>query len=81
MELLMTMDYNKVTRLTEKVLKEATKIAKDHAETEEDTIFIANAFLNASKILYTEALGEEIATSLLLEVMRLSFGDSKRTIH
>tara|TARA_R100001230_G_C5612679_1_gene123867 strand:+ start:581 stop:814 length:234 start_codon:yes stop_codon:yes gene_type:complete len=77
----MSMDHNKVTELTEKVLKEACKIAKDHAVTEEDTIFVANAFLNASKILYTQVLGEEIATSLLLEVMRHSFGDAKRTIH
>lgn len=77
----MVMDHNKVSQLTEKVLKEASKIAKDHAETEEDTIFIANAFLNASKILYTQALGEEIATSLLLEVMRQSFGDHNRTLH
>ena len=40
----MSMDHNKVTELTEKVLKEACKIAKDHAVTEEDTIFVANAF-------------------------------------
>ena len=37
----MVMDHNKVSQLTEKVLKEASKIAKDHAETEEYTIFIA----------------------------------------
>jgi len=61
--------------------KAASKIAKEHSESEEDTIFIANAFLNASKILYTQALGEEIATSLLLEVMRQSFGDAERTLH
>ena len=79
MELLMK--PAKVSELTKKVLQEANKIAKEHSESEEDTIFIANAFLNASKILYTQALGEEIATSLLLEVMRQSFGNAERTLH
>ena len=49
MELLMK--PAKVSELTKKVLQEASKIAKEHSESEEDTIFIANAFLNASKIL------------------------------
>ena len=75
------MDTAKISKLTQKVLQEANKIAKEHSESEEDTIFIANAFLNASKILYTQALGEEIATSLLLEVMRQTFGDADRTLH
>ncbi len=79
MELLM--DTNKISKLTAEVIKQATKIADEHSESDEDTIFIANAFLNASKILYTQALGEEIATSLLLEVMRQSFGDHNRTLH
>tara|TARA_R100001440_G_scaffold19177_1_gene32345 strand:+ start:8 stop:247 length:240 start_codon:yes stop_codon:yes gene_type:complete len=79
MELLM--DTAKISKLTQKVLQEANKITKEHSESEEDTIFIANAFLNATKILYTQALGEEIATSLLLEVMRQSFGDTERTLH
>jgi len=43
----------RVTELTKKVLQEANKIAEEHSQSEEDTIFIANAFLNASKILYT----------------------------
>ena len=75
------MDTAKINKLTQKVLQEATKITKEHSESDEDTIFIANAFLNATKILYTQALGEEIATSLLLEVMRQSFGDTDRTLH
>ena len=75
------MDTVKINKLTQKVLQEAIKITKEHSESEEDTIFIANAFLNATKILYTQALGEEIATSLLLEVMRQSFGDTDRTLH
>lgn len=79
MELLM--DTDKITKLTQKVLQEANKITKEHSKSDEDTIFIANAFLNATKILYTQALGEEIATSLLLEVMRQTFGDADRTLH
>ena len=75
------MDTAKINKLTQKVLQEATKITKEHSESDEDTIFIANAFLNATKILYTQALGEEIATSLLLEVMRQTFGDADRTLH
>ena len=75
------MDTAKINKLTQKVLQEDNKITKEHSESEEDTIFIANAFLNATKILYTQALGEEIATSLLLEVMRQSFGDTDRTLH
>jgi predicted nucleic acid-binding protein len=75
------MDNAKISKLTQEVIKEATRIHKEHSTSDEDTIFIANAFLNATKILYTQALGEEVATSLLLEVMRQSFGDESRTLH
>ena len=75
------MDNAKISKLTQEVIKQATRIHKAHSTSHEDTIFIANAFLNATKILYTQALGEEVATSLLLEVMRQSFGDESRTLH
>ena len=75
------MDNAKISKLTQEVIKQATRIHKEHSTSDEDTIFIANAFLNATKILYTQALGEEVATSLLLEVMRQSFGDENRTLH
>jgi|TARA_Y100000114_G_scaffold53097_1_gene48451 predicted nucleic acid-binding protein len=75
------MDNAKISKLTQEVIKQATRIHKEHSTSDEDTIFIANAFLNATKILYTQALGEEVATSLLLEVMRQSFGDESRTLH
>jgi|TARA_R100000482_G_scaffold78618_1_gene30774 predicted nucleic acid-binding protein len=75
------MDNAKISKLTQEVIKQATRIHKEHSTSDEDTIFIANAFLNATKILYTQALGEEVATSLLLEVMRQSFGDQSRTLH
>ena len=75
------MDNAKISQVTQEVIKEATRIHKEHSSSDEDTIFIANAFLNATKILYTQALGEEVATSLLLEVMRQSFGDENRTLH
>ena len=75
------MDNAKISKVTQEVIKEATRIHKEHSSSDEDTIFIANAFLNATKILYTQALGEEVATSLLLEVMRQSFGDESRTLH
>ena len=75
------MDNAKISKVTQEVIKEATRIHKEHSTSDEDTIFIANAFLNATKILYTQALGEEVATSLLLEVMRQSFGDENRTLH
>ena len=75
------MDNAKISKLTQEVIKQATRIHKEHSSSDEDTIFIANAFLNATKILYTQALGEEVATSLLLEVMRQSFGDESRTLH
>jgi hypothetical protein len=68
------MDNSKISKVTQEVIKQ-------HSSSDEDTIFIANAFLNATKILYTQALGEEVATSLLLEVMRHSFGDESRTLH
>ena len=75
------MDNAKISKLTQEVIKQATRLHKEHSTSDEDTIFIANAFLNATKILYTQALGEEVATSLLLEVMRQSFGDESRTLH
>ena len=75
------MDNAKISKLTQEVIKQATRIHKEHSTSDEDTIFIANAFLNATKILYTQALGEEVATSLLLEVMIQSFGDESRTLH
>tara|TARA_R100001129_G_scaffold145233_1_gene106496 strand:+ start:304 stop:531 length:228 start_codon:yes stop_codon:yes gene_type:complete len=75
------MDNAKISKVTQEVIKQATRIHKEHSSSDEDTIFIANAFLNATKILYTQALGEEVATSLLLEVMRQSFGDESRTLH
>ena len=75
------MDNAKISKLTQEVIKQATRIHKEHSTSDEDTIFIANAFLNATKILYTQALGEEVATSLLLEVMRQSLGDESRTLH
>jgi len=75
------MDNSKISKVTQEVIKQATRIHKEHSSSDEDTIFIANAFLNATKILYTQALGEEVATSLLLEVMRQSFGDESRTLH
>ena len=75
------MDNAKISKVTQEVIKQATRIHKEHSSSDEDTIFIANAFLNATKILYTQALGEEVATSLLLEVMRHSFGDESRTLH
>jgi predicted nucleic acid-binding protein len=75
------MDNSKISKVTQEVIKQATRIHKEHSSSDEDTIFIANAFLNATKILYTQALGEEVATSLLLEVMRHSFGDESRTLH
>ena len=75
------MDNAKISKLTQEVIKQATRIHKEHSTSDEDTIFIANAFLNATKILYTQAIGEEVATSLLLEVMRQSFGDESRTLH
>ena len=75
------MDNAKISKVTQEVIRQATRIHKEHSTSDEDTIFIANAFLNATKILYTQALGEEIATSLLLEVMRQSFGDTDRTLH
>jgi len=75
------MDNSKISKVTQEVIKQATRIHKEHSTSDEDTIFIANAFLNATKILYTQALGEEVATSLLLEVMRHSFGDESRTLH
>ena len=75
------MDNAKISKLTQEVIKQATRIHKEHSTSDDDTIFIANAFLNATKILYTQALGEEVATSLLLEVMRQSFGDESRTLH
>ena len=75
------MDNAKISKLTQEVIKQATRIHKEHSTSDEDTIFIANAFLNATKILYTQALGEEVATSLLHEVMRQSFGDESRTLH
>jgi predicted nucleic acid-binding protein len=75
------MDNAKISKVTQEVIKQATRIHKEHSTSDEDTIFIANAFLNATKILYTQALGEEVATSLLLEVMRQSFGDESRTLH
>ena len=75
------MDNAKISKLTQEVIKQATRIHKEHSTSDEDTIFIANAFLNATKILYTQALGEEVATSLLLEVMRQSFGDESPTLH
>tara|TARA_A100001515_G_scaffold12578_1_gene9632 strand:- start:318 stop:545 length:228 start_codon:yes stop_codon:yes gene_type:complete len=75
------MDNTKISKVTQEVIRQATRIHKEHSTSDEDTIFIANAFLNATKILYTQALGEEVATSLLLEVMRQSFGDESRTLH
>ena len=75
------MDNAKISKVTQEVIRQATRINKVHFTSDEDTIFIANAFLNATKILYTQALGEEVATSLLLEVMRQSFGDESRTLH
>ena len=75
------MDNAKISKDTQEVIRQATRIHKEHSTSDEDTIFIANAFLNATKILYTQALGEEVATSLLLEVMRQSFGDESRTLH
>tara|TARA_Y100001938_G_scaffold130732_1_gene187030 strand:+ start:787 stop:1014 length:228 start_codon:yes stop_codon:yes gene_type:complete len=75
------MDNAKISKVTQEVIRQATRIHKEHSNSDEDTIFIANAFLNATKILYTQALGEEVATSLLLEVMRQSFGDENRTLH
>ena len=75
------MDNAKISKVTQEVIRQATRIHKEHSTSDEDTIFIANAFLNATKILYTQALGEEVATSLLLEVMRQSFGDENRTLH
>ena len=75
------MDNAKISKVTQEVIRQATIIHKEHSTSDEDTIFIANAFLNATKILYTQALGEEVATSLLLEVMRQSFGDESRTLH
>jgi predicted nucleic acid-binding protein len=75
------MDNAKISKVTQEVIRQATRIHKEHSTSDEDTIFIANAFLNATKILYTQALGEEVATSLLLEVMRQSFGDESRTLH
>ena len=75
------MDNAKISKVTQEVIKQATRIHKEHSTSDEDTIFIANAFLNATKILYTQALGEEVATSLLLEVMSQSFGDESRTFH
>jgi predicted nucleic acid-binding protein len=75
------MDNSKISKVTQEVIKQATRIHKEHSSSDEDTIFIANAFLNATKILYTQALSEEVATSLLLEVMRHSFGDESRTLH
>ena len=75
------MDNAKISKVTQEVISQATRIHKEHSTSDEDTIFIANAFLNATKILYTQALGEEVATSLLLEVMRQSFGDESRTLH
>ncbi len=38
------MDTAKINKLTQKVLQEANKITKEHSETDEDTIYIANAF-------------------------------------
>ena len=75
------MDNAKISKVTQEVIRQATRIHKEHSTSDEDTIFIANAFLNATKILYTQALGEEVATSLLLEVIRQSFGDESRTLH
>ena len=75
------MDKSKISKVTQEVIRQDTRIHKEHSTSDEDTIFIANAFLNATKILYTQALGEEVATSLLLEVMRQSFGDESRTLH
>ena len=75
------MDNAKISKVTQEVIRQATRIHKEHSTSDEDTIFIANAFLNATKILYTQALGEEVATSLLLEVMRQSFGEESRTLH
>ena len=75
------MDNAKISKVTQEVIRQATRIHKEHSTSDEDTIFIANAVLNATKILYTQALGEEVATSLLLEVMRQSFGDENRTLH
>ena len=75
------MDNAQISKVTQEVIRQATRIHKEHSTSDEDTIFIANAFLNATKILYTQALGEEVATSLLLEVMRQSFGDQSRTLH
>ena len=75
------MDNAKISKVTQEVIRQATRIHKEHSTSDEDTIFIANAFLNATKILYTQAIVEEVATSLLIEVMRQSFGDESRTLH
>jgi|TARA_R110000796_G_scaffold201476_1_gene317661 predicted nucleic acid-binding protein len=79
MELLMKDDY--LNNLTADIMKKAYKLAEDNTKHPDDSVFVANAFLNTAKILYTEALGEDLTKMLFRQIVELGFDDQPRTIH
>jgi len=72
-------DY--LNNLTTEIMKKAYKLAVANTKNPEDTIYIANAFLNTAKMLYTEALGAQLTKALLTQIIELGFEDTPRTIH
>tara|TARA_R110000782_G_scaffold235356_1_gene321384 strand:+ start:520 stop:747 length:228 start_codon:yes stop_codon:yes gene_type:complete len=72
-------DY--LNNLTTEIMKKAYKLAVANTKSPEDTVYIANAFLNTAKMLYTEALGEQLTKVLLTQIIELGFEDTPRTIH
>ncbi len=79
MELLM--DVHDINNLTDKIMKKAYKIALENTKNPDDTVFIANAFLNTAKMLYTEALGEDLTKVLFRQIIELGFADQTKTLH
>jgi len=73
--------YKDIDDLTNKIMKKAYKIAVENTKKPDDTVYIANAFLNTAKMLYTEALGEDLTKTLFRQIIELGFEQQRKTIH
>jgi len=67
--------------LTTKIMKEAYKLAEDNTKHPDDAVFVANAFLNTAKMLYTEALGEDLTKLLFRQIVELGFEQKPKVLH
>tara|TARA_R110000803_G_scaffold33048_2_gene72511 strand:+ start:894 stop:1118 length:225 start_codon:yes stop_codon:yes gene_type:complete len=71
-------DY--LNNLTTEIMKKAYKLAVANTKSPEDIVYIANAFLNTAKMLYTNSLGEDLTKLLFQRIVERGF-ENPQTLH